>query len=177
MLRQSYLVLLLVMFPLFSWAQPIAMGRKSWSIYSSAGLSLGMKEAASDVQFGLTKSIEKWDIFGDIHLNSYANSSVFRVSASMGRDLFRLHHLKRHPYYLYAYAGLGLTHLSNPVLFDTFLLKGDDMVHISIGIQPRMMLTKTFGIMSDINFNQNMLIDFQLRNSLNVNLGLFFKIY
>jgi hypothetical protein len=63
------------------------------------------------------------------------------------------------------------------VLFDTFLLKGDDMVHISIGIQPRMMLTKTFGIMSDINFNQNMLIDFQLRNSVNFNLGLFFKIY
>ena len=177
MLRTCYLILLLLLLSNLSWSQPVAMGRKTWSIYSSAGLNLGMKESASDVQFGLTKSMDKWDLFGDLHLNSYPNSSAFRVSASMGRDLFRLHHLKRHPYYLYAYAGLGLTHLSNPVFFDHFLLKGDDMIHLSLGLQPRMMLTKSFGIISDINFNQNVLIDYQLRNSINFNIGLLFKIY
>ena len=176
MLRQSYLLLLLVLFPLFSWAQPVATGRKSWAIYSSAGVATGMKELGTDLQFGLTKSLDKWSVFGELHLNSYPNSSAFRLSAMMGRDLLRLHHLKRHPYFIYAYGGMGINHLSNPIFFDSFLLKGDDMIHLSLGIQPRLMFTKTFGMMADIQFNQNILIDYQLKRSLNLNLGILLKI-
>jgi len=176
MLRLCYVVFLLVMLPLFSWAQPVAMGRKSWSIYSSAGVSLGMKKSGSDVQFGVTKSLDSWSVFGELHLNSYPNSSAFRLSAMMGRDLYRLRYLKRKPYYLFAYGGIGITHLSNPIFFDSFLLKGDDMFHLSLGIQPRFMFTKSFGMMADIQFNQNMLIDYKLKRSLNANLGFILKI-
>lgn len=176
MLCKSYFLLLLLVLPLFSWAQPVAIGRKSWSIYSSAGISLGMRKSGSDVQFGLAKSLDSWTVFGEIHLNSYPNSSAFRLTAMMGRDLLRLHHLKRHPYFLYAYGGIGITHLSNPIFFDSFLIKGDDMLHLSLGIQPRFMFTKTFGMMADIQFSQNMLIDYQLKRSLNVNLGILLKI-
>ncbi len=176
MLRQSYLLLLLVLFPLFSWAQPVASGRKSMSIYSSIGIATGMKEVASDLQFGLVKSLDSWSVFGELHLNSYPKSSAFRLSAMMGRDLLRIHHLKRHPYYLFAYGGIGITHLSNPIFFDSFLIKGDDMLHLSFGIQPRLMFTKTFGMMADIQFNQNILIDYQLKRSLNLNLGILLKI-
>lgn len=176
MLCKSYLLLLLMLLPLFSWAQPVAMGRKSWSIYGSAGVNLGMKEAGSDVQFGLTKSLDKWSVFAELHLNAYPNSSAFRLSAMMGRDLLRMHHLKRHPYYLFAFGGIGITHLSNPIFFDSFLIKGDDMLHLSLGIQPRLMFTKSFGMMADIQFNQNMLIDYQLKRSLNLNLGILLKI-
>lgn len=176
MLCKSYLLLLLVLFPLFSWAQPVAIGRKTWSIYSSVGMATGMKELATDVQFGLTKSLDKWSIFGELHLNSYPNSNAFRLSAMLGRDLLRLHHLKRHPYFLFAYGGIGITHLRNPIFFDTFLLKGDDMLHLSLGIQPRWMFTKTFGMMADVHFNHNILIDYQLKRSLNVNIGFIFKL-
>lgn len=176
MLRKCYLICLIALIPVLSWAQPVAMGQKTWGIYSSLGLTSGMKELASDVQFGLTKSLDQWSIFGELHLNSYPNSSAFRMSASIGRDLLRLHHLKRHPYYLYAYAGLGITHLSNPIFFDSFLLKGDDMLHLSLGMQPRWMITKTFGLMADLNFNQNILVDYHLKRSMNLNLGLFFKL-
>lgn len=178
MFQKTFLILILFLLPMQTKAQFSAFSsRKSWSIYGSAGLGLGMKEIASDIQFGLGRSFRKWNVFGDIHLNSYSNSNVFRVNASMGKDLLRMKRLKRHPYYLFAYAGLGLTHLGNPVLFDSFLIRGDDMIHISLGIQPRYMITKNFGLMSDINFNQNFLIDFQLKRSLNVNIGLIFKIY
>jgi hypothetical protein len=176
MLCKSYLLLLLVLFPLFSWAQPVAIGRKTWSIYSSVGMATGMKELATDVQFGLTKSLDKWSIFGELHLNSYPNSNAFRLSAMLGRDLLRLYHLKRHPYFLFAYGGIGITHLRNPIFFDTFLIKGDDMLHLSLGIQPRWMFTKTFGMMADVHFNQNMLIDYQLKRSLNANIGFILKL-
>ena len=178
MIQKTYLLLLLFLLPIQTEAQFSAFSsRKSWSIYGSAGLGLGMQEIASDIQFGLGRTINKWDVFGDIHLDSYSSSRVFRVNASMGKDLLRLKRLKRHPYHLFAYAGIGLTHLSNPVLFDSFLIRGDDMIHISLGIQPRYMITRTFGLISDINFNQNLLIDFQLKRSLNMNIGLIFKIY
>lgn len=176
MLRKCYHIFFIALIPLFSWAQPVAMGKKSWGIYSSVGMATGMKELASDVQFGLTKSLDQWSVFGELHLNSYPNSNAFRMSATMGRDLLRLHHLKRHPYYLYAYAGLGITHLSNPIFFDSFLLKGDDMLHLSLGMQPRWMVSKTFGLMTDLNFNQNILVDYHLKRSMNLTIGLFFKI-
>jgi hypothetical protein len=166
----------LVMLPLYSWAQPVAFGRKSLSIYSSGGISLGMNELGSDVQIGLTKSINRWSIFGEVHLNTYPNSSAFRMSTMIGRDLFRLRYLKRHPYYLYAYGGIGITHLNNPNLLDSFIIKGDDMFHLSLGIQPRWMFSKSFGMMADIQFNQNMLIDYNLKQSLNANLGFILKI-
>jgi hypothetical protein len=101
------------------------------------------------------------------------------MTAVLGRDLLRLDpkHLKRHPYYLYPYAGIGVTHLSNPIFFDSFLLKGDDMIHVSLGVQSRVMFTRNFGLMSDIRFNQNFLIDYSLKRSLNLSIGLLFKIY
>lgn len=167
---------MLVFLTLNSKAQPIAMGEKSWGIYSSVGVARGMNEHASDIQFGLVKSLDKWSVFGELHLNSYSNSSSFRMSAAISRDLLRMHHLKRHPYYLYAYGGLGITHLSNPIFFDSFLLKGDDMLHLSLGVQPRLMLSRTFGLMCDVNFNQNILVDYQLKRSVNLNLGMFFKL-
>jgi hypothetical protein len=176
MIRQCYLLLLLFLLPLLTWAQPVANGRKSWSIYSSVGAVTGMNELARDVQFGITKSLEKWDVFGELHLNSYSNSNVFRLSAMMGRDLLRINHLKRHPFFLYAFGGIGITHLSNPIFFDSYLLNGDDMLHLSIGIQPRWMITRTFGLIADIQFNQNVLIDYRLNQSFNVNLGFLLKI-
>ncbi len=176
MLRLCYVVLLLVMLPLYTWAQPVAFGRKSLSIYGSAGISLGMNELGSDVQFGLTKTINRWSVFGEFHMNTYPNSSAFRMSAMMGRDLYRLRYLKRKPFYLFAYGGLGITHLNNPIFFDSFLIKGDDMFHLSLGIQPRFMFTKSFGMMADIQFNQNLLIDYKLKRSLNANLGFILKI-
>lgn len=178
MLSKNYLLLLLMLFPLFSWAQPVASGRKSWGIYSSVGMATGMKEVASDLQFGIAKSLEKWDVFADLHLHTYAESSVFSMTAVLGRDLLRLDpkHLKRHPYYLYPYAGIGVTHLSNSIFFDPFLLKGDDMIHVSLGVQTRLMFTRNFGLMSDIRFNQNMLIDYQLKRDFHINLGFIWKI-
>ncbi len=178
MLRKSYLLLLLILFPLSSWAQPVASGRKSISIYSSIGIATGIKEVASDLQFGLAKSIEKWDVFADLHVNKYSESSSFSMSAVLGRDLLRLDpkHLKRHPYYLFPYAGIGVTHLSNPIFFDSFLLKGDDMIHVSLGVQSRVMFTRNFGLMSDIRFNQNMLIDYQLKRAFHLNLGFILKV-
>ncbi|MEY3845102.1 MAG: hypothetical protein RL293_1524 [Bacteroidota bacterium] len=164
--------------PRFSWAQPMATGKKTWGVYSSVGIVTGMKEVASDLHFGLAKSLEKWDIFADLHVHSFSESSVFSMTAVLGRDLLRLDpkHLKRHPYYLYPYAGIGVTHLSNPIFFDSFLLKGDDMIHLTVGVQSRIMFTRNFGIMSDIRFNQNMLIDYQLKRAFHLNLGLILKV-
>lgn len=164
--------------PRFSRAQPIATGKKTWGVYSSVGIVTGMKEVASDLHFGLAKSLEKWDIFADLHVHSFSESSVFSMTAVLGRDLLRLDpkHLKRHPYYLYPYAGIGVTHLSNPIFFDSFLLKGDDMIHLTVGVQSRIMFTRNFGLMSDIRFNQNMLIDYQLKRAFHLNLGLILKV-
>jgi hypothetical protein len=178
MLRVYYLCILTLLLSQFTWAQPSASGKKTWSLYSSAGMVSGMNERTTDFQFGLTKSIKKWDIFGDLHLNSYDEASVFNISASLGRDLLRLDpkKLKRHPYYLFTYGGIGVTHLSDPILFDSFLLRGDDMLHLSLGVQTRMMLTRDFGIMSDIRFNQNLLIDYELKRSFNINFGFLLKL-
>jgi len=173
----SYILLLLVLVPLVSWTHPIPSLKKSWLIYSSAGFSRGMQELGGDFQFGLSKSTDKLSLIGDIHFNSYSNSTVSRFNLNMGKDLLRIKHpRKRHPYYLTAYAGIGLTHLSNPTFNDSFMLKGDDMLNVSIGIQPRVMFTKSFGMMADIQFNQNLLIDYQLKRSLNANLGFILKI-
>ena len=178
MLRRCYLILLFFLLSQNSWAQPTARGKKTWSTYSSIGLVSGMHERTTDLQFGLTKSLEKWDVFADLHVNSYSESNVFNMTASIGRDLLRLDpkRLKRHPYYLFTYGGIGITHVSNPIFFDSFLLKGDDMIHLSLGVQTRMMFTRNFGIMSDIRFNQNMLIDYELKRSFNINFGFLLKV-
>ena len=176
MTRLSYILFSFLLFPLMSWTHPIPNNKKTWLIYGSAGLCNGMQEWGQDFQFGLAKSTDKWTLLGDFHFNSYSNSTVFRFNANMGTDLLRLNRRKRNPYCLVAYAGIGLTHLSNTSLTDSFLLKGDDMLNFSVGIQPRYMFTKNFGLISDINFNQNFLLDFNLNNSVNFNLGLVFKI-
>ena len=164
--------------PLLSWTQPMATGKKTLGVYTNVGITTGMKEVASDLQFGLAKSIEKWDVFADLHVNKYSESSSFSMSAVLGRDLLRLDpkHLKRHPYYLFPYAGIGVTHLTNPIFFDSYLLKGDDMIHVSLGVQARIMFTRNFGLMSDIRFNQNMLIDYQLKRAFHLNLGFILKV-
>jgi hypothetical protein len=178
MLRACYLCILTLLLSHYTWAQPSASGKKTWGLYSSIGVVSGMKEHTMDLQFGLTKSMNKWDVFGDLHLNSYAESNVFNLTASLGRDLLRLNtkKIKRHPYHLFTYGGIGITHLSNPILFDNYLLKGDDMIHLTLGVQTRMMLTRDFGIMSDIRFNQNLLIDYELKRSFNINFGFLLKV-
>ncbi|MFM1947744.1 MAG: hypothetical protein RL207_2027 [Bacteroidota bacterium] len=166
------------MVPLLSWAQPMATGKKTLGVFTNVGVAAGMSEIATDFQFGLSKSLGSWDVFADLHVSSYSESRVSSLTLVLGRDLLRLNdrHLKRHPYYLYPYAGIGMSHFSNPMITDSFLLRGDDMIHVSAGVQARMMFTRNFGLMSDVRFNQNMLVDYQLISTLNFNLGFILKI-
>ena len=178
MLRLCFFICIMTLVPLLSWAQPMASGKKTLGVFTSVGVATGMSEIATDFQFGLSKSLGPWDIFSDLHVSSYSESRVSSLTLVLGRDLLRLNakHLKRHPYYLYPYAGIGISHLSNPLISDSFLLRGDDMIHVSAGLQARMMFTRNFGLMSDFRFNQNLLVDYQLKSALYFNLGFILKV-
>jgi hypothetical protein len=95
---------------------------------------------------------------------------------SVSQDLVRMRRNKRSPFYLYGHLGTGLTHLRNSALQDAFLLRGDDMLHVQMGLSPTYFFSRDFALQLTTVYQKQMLVNYQLDALWSIQLSAFFLI-
>jgi hypothetical protein len=157
-------------------AQAFARSWDAWFGQLQVGASTGMGQTAASYTLGLYKSAQNHGYgldFGGTNLN---NSKLLYGNLTLSQDLLRITRNKRSPFYLYCHLGLGLSHLSNELLNDQFLLRGDDMIHFQIGLSPTFFFSRDFALQLSAKYQSQILIDYELDRLWSLNLGIFFLI-
>jgi hypothetical protein len=157
-------------------AQAFARSWDAWFGQLQVGATTGMSQTAASYTLGLYKSVQNHGYgldFGGTNLN---NSSLLYGNLTLSQDLLRITRNIRSPLYLYGHIGVGLTHLSNDELTDQFLLRGDDMIHVQIGLSPTYFISREFAIQLSGKYQTQKLIDYELDHMWSLNLGMFFLI-
>jgi hypothetical protein len=178
MLRNCHVIFIGLFFLLSQQAYAQAFAR-NWDAYYgqlNVGATSGMELSHASYSLALYKMQNNHGFGLEYGGTTLGDSKLLFGTLYAAQDLVRLTRNRRSPLYIYARAGLGLTHLRNPALSDHFLLKGDDMVHLQVGLSPTYMLSRDFGIRLDLSMNKLYLIDYKLSSYLTGSIGIFFTI-
>lgn len=159
-----------------AFAQAFARSWDAWFGQLQVGASTGLSQTAASYTIGLYKSEQNHGYgldFGGTQLN---NSKLLYGNLTLSQDLLRITRNKRSPFYLYGHIGVGLTHLTNELLNDKFLLRGDDMIHFQIGLSPTVFFSPDFALQLSAKYQKQTLIDYELDQLWSLNIGIFFLI-
>lgn len=175
-MKALLLASLLLLGPTHLWGQAFARSWNAWFGQLKAGGVYGMQDFAPSYSFGLYKSQQNHGYSIDFGGANLLDSKIIMGNLSVHQDLLRLTRNRRSPFYLYGNMGFGLTHLRNPQLQDHFLLRGDDMLQLQLGLSPTYFLSRDFALQFSVQYQKQLLIDYQLEQLWNVQIGMFFLI-
>lgn len=159
-----------------AFCQTFARSWDAWFGQLQVGVATGMQSNGTSYSLGLYKSVQNHGYgldFGGVHLQ---DSRLLFGTFSLSQDLLRITRNRRSSFYLYGSAGLGLTHLRNDQLQDNFLLRGDDMIHLQVGLSPTYFFSRDFALQLAAKFQKQTLIDYQLDKLWSIQIGIFFLI-
>jgi hypothetical protein len=159
-----------------AFAQTFARSWDAWFGQLQVGAATGMQQTATSYTLGLYKSDENHGYGLDFGGVSLADSKIMYGNLTLSQDLLRITRNMRSPFYLYGSVGLGLTHLRNDQLQDNFLLLGDDMIHLQVGLSPTYFFSRDFALQLCAKYQNQTLIDYQLDNLWSIQIGMFFLI-
>lgn len=157
-------------------AQTFARSWDAWFGQLQLGAATGMQQTAATYNLGLYKSDQNHGYGLDFSGTTLNNSKIYSGTLTLSQDFLRLTRNRRTPFYLYGHVGLGLTHLRNNQLNDNFLLRGDDMIHLQVGLSPTYFFSRDFALQLSGKFQTQTLINYELDRLWSVNLGMFFLI-
>ncbi len=157
-------------------AQAFARSWDAWFGQLQVGAATGMQQTAASYTLGLYKSVQNHGYGLDFGGTTLNNSRILYGNLTLSQDLLRITRNMRSPLYLYGSVGLGLTHLRNDQLQDNFLLRGDDMIHLQVGLSPTYFFSRDFALQLSGKFQTQTLVDYELDQLWSVNLGIFFLI-
>jgi hypothetical protein len=160
----------------WSAAQAFARSWDAWFGQLQVGAATGMDQTAASYTLGLYKSDQNHGYGLDFGGTTLNNSRILYGNLTISQDLLRITRNLRSPFYLYGHLGLGLTHLRNDLLQDNFLLRGDDMIHLQVGLSPTYFFSRNFALQLSGKFQTQTLVDYELDQLWSVNLGMFFLI-
>ena len=160
----------------YTRAQTFARSWDAWFGQLQVGAATGMQETATSYTLGLYKSNQNHGYGIDFGGVNFANSRILYGNLTISQDLIRLTRNRRSSFYLYGSAGLGLTHLRNDQLQDKFLLRGDDMIHLQVGLSPTYFFSRDFALQLSAKYQKQTLIDYQLDKLWSIQIGMFFLI-
>jgi len=143
-------------------AQAFARSWDAWFGQLQVGASTGMSQTAASYTLGLYKSAQNHGYGLDFGGTSLNNSKLLYGNLTLSQDLLRITRNKRSPFYLYGHVGIGLTHLSDEILTDKFLLRGDDMLHFQVGLTPTFFFSSDFALQLSAKYQTQILIDYEL---------------
>jgi hypothetical protein len=159
-----------------AFSQTFARSWDAWFGQLQVGKATGMQTTGTSYSLGLYKSVQNHGYgldFGGVHLQ---DSRLIFGTFSLSQDLLRITRNRRSSFYLYGNAGIGLTHLRNDQLQDKFLLRGDDMIHLQVGLSPTYFFSRDFALQLSAKYQKQTLIDYQLDNLWSIQIGMFFLI-
>ena len=175
-MKWFYFIGLILLINFNTKAQTFARSWDAWFGQLQIGAAQGMQEMASSYTLGLYKSEQNHGYGIDFGGTNLSDSRILYGNLTVSQDLLRITRNRRSSFYLYGSLGLGLTHLRNAQLQDNFLLRGDDMLHLQVGLSPTFFFNKDFGLQLSAKYQKQALIDYQLVELFSVQLGLFFLI-
>lgn len=167
---------LIAIAPRATHAQTFARSWDAWFGQLQVGAATGMQQTATSYTLGLYKSDQNHGYGLDFGGVSLADSKLLYGNLTLSQDLLRITRNRRTPLYLYGSVGLGLTHLRNAQLQDQFLLRGDDMLHMQVGLTPTYFFSRDFALQLAAKYQKQILIDYQLDRLWSIQLGMFFLI-
>jgi hypothetical protein len=173
--------LILIFFVLFSSAfanaQAFARSWDAWFGQLQAGANTSdLKHFGPSYSLGIYKSKNNHGYGLDFTNVIFSDARLINGTISASQDLMRLRRNRRTPFYLYANAGIGLSHLRSTLVQDNFLLKGDDMVHVNVGLSPTYFFSRDFALQLKIQYQKMGLVDANIDQLISANLGIFFII-
>ncbi len=157
-------------------AQPFARSWDAWFGQLQGGVNYGMQDYGPIYELGIYKSAGNHGFGIELSKSNIANCNILSASATLTQDLMRIRRNRRTPFYLYATAGVGLSHLRNIQIQDNFLLKGDDMLQASISLCPTYFFSRDFALQWKTQYTRYGLVDYQLSASYSTSLGILFLI-
>lgn len=157
-------------------AQPFARSWDTWFGQLQGGVNYGMQDYGPIYELGIYKSAGNHGFGIELSKSNIANCNILSASATLTQDLMRIRRNRRTPFYLYATAGVGLSHLRNIQIQDNFLLKGDDMLQASISLCPTYFFSRDFALQLKIQYQKMGLVDANIDQLISANLGIFFII-
>ena len=157
-------------------AQHFARSWDAWFGQLQVGATQGMQQLGPTYTLGVYKAVNNHGFGIDMNNTKFPDARVLSGSISASQDLMRIRRNRRTPFYFYATAGLGLTHLRSTLIQDNFLLKGDDMIHINVGLTPTYFFSRDFALQLKFQYQKMGLVDSQLDQTLQASLGIFFII-
>ena len=158
-------------------AQSFARSWDAWFGQMQAGANTSdLKHFGPSYSLGIYKSKNNHGYGLDFTNVIFSNARLISGTISASQDLIRLRRNRRTPFYLYAHAGVGLTHLRSTLIQDDFLLKGDDMIHVNVGLTPTYFFTRDFALQLKFQYQKMGLVDANVSQLLSANLGIFFII-
>lgn len=175
-MKAIYLCLFLLLGHFQSQAQSFARSWDAWFGQLQAGATYNKQEISPNYTLGLYKSVNNHGFGLEFNNVIFSDARIISGSISASQDLMRLRRNRRTPFYLYAHAGIGLTHLRSTLIQDDFLLKGDDMIHVNVGLTPTYFFTRDFALQLKFQYQKMGLVDANVSQLLSANLGIFFII-
>lgn len=157
-------------------AQPFARSWDAWFGQLQGGVNYGMQDLGPLYTLGVYKSKNNHGFGIELSSSSINECRVLSGSLTLTQDLLRIRRNRRTPFYLYATAGVGLSHLRNIQIQDNFLLKGDDMLQASISLCPTYFFSRDFALQWKTQYTRYGLVDYQLSESYSISLGILFLI-
>lgn len=176
-MKAIYFCLFLLLGHFQTQAQAFARSWDAWFGQLQAGANTSdLKHFGPSYSLGIYKSKNNHGYGLDFTNVIFSDARLISGTISASQDLMRLRRNRRTPFYLYANAGIGLTHLRSTLVQDNFLLKGDDMVHVNVGLSPTYFFSRDFALQLKIQYQKMGLVDANIDQLISANLGIFFII-
>lgn len=175
-MKKLIFCLLLTLCSFQTQAQTFARSWNAWFGQLQGGATQAQQQLGANYTLGIYKSVNNHGYGLDFNNAIFPDLRLISGSVSVSQDLMRLRRNRRTPFYFYANLGLGLTHLRSTNIQDNFLLNGDDMLHVNVGLSPTYFFSRDFALQLKLQYQKMGLTDTPLTQTLQANLGIFFII-
>lgn len=176
-MKAIYFCLFLLLGHFQTQAQAFARSWDAWFGQLQAGANTAdLKHFGPSYSLGIYKSKNNHGYGLDFTNVIFSDARLISGTISASQDLMRLRRNRRTPFYLYANAGIGLSHLRSTLVQDNFLLNGDDMLHVNVGLSPTYFFSRDFALQLKIQYQKMGLVDANIDQLISANLGIFFII-